>query len=56
VPADRSDKLSGVSEYQYYEFRKIDGSLSDRAMEEISALSSRGTCEPKFSLVHLQLW
>lgn len=30
-----------MSEYQYYEFRKIDSSLSDRAMEEISALSSR---------------
>jgi hypothetical protein len=30
-----------MSEYQYYEFRKIDSSLSDRAMKEISALSSR---------------
>jgi hypothetical protein len=30
-----------MSEYQYYEFRKIDGSLSDVAMEEVSDLSSR---------------
>jgi hypothetical protein len=30
-----------MSEYQYYEFRKIDSSLSDRAMKQVSALSSR---------------
>ena len=30
-----------MSEYQYYEFRKIGSSLSDEAMEEISDLSSR---------------
>jgi hypothetical protein len=30
-----------MSEYQYYEFRKIDSSLSDDAMEKISDLSSR---------------
>jgi hypothetical protein len=34
-------KLSAMSEYQYYEFRKIGSSLSDEAMEEISDLSSR---------------
>ena len=30
-----------MSEYQYYEFRKIESSLSDKAMQEISDLSSR---------------
>jgi hypothetical protein len=30
-----------MSTYQYYEFRKIESSLSDEAMEEISELSSR---------------
>ena len=30
-----------MSEYQYYEFRKIDSSLSDDAMQKISDLSSR---------------
>ena len=30
-----------MSTYQYYEFRKIESSLSDEAMQEISDLSSR---------------
>ncbi len=33
--------LSTMSEYQHYEFQKIGSSLSDKAMEEMSALSSR---------------
>jgi hypothetical protein len=30
-----------MSEYQYYEFRKIESSLSDEAMQEMCDLSSR---------------
>jgi hypothetical protein len=44
-----------MSEYQFYEFRKIGSLLSDEAMEEISDLSSRAQVKD-VSFVHLQLW
>jgi hypothetical protein len=39
-------KSANMSEYQYYEFQKVDGRLSEKEMQELRAYSSRARITP----------